>query len=210
MNCPAFAKACAACGVIPLYGLEATTAEEVHVLCLFGGLEAALAFGDYAYSLITPMENDPEKTGDQVYVDEDDNILGELEYFLPGALSLSLEDIGGKVQSYGGLLIPAHIDRPAFSMTSQLGVVSPGPWAALECVRIPPKYPSGTPLAGRNIDTLGFRLTTSSDAHYSEHVGRRPFDLAISAEELQPGGPGADVDLAAFVRGLPGPKENRR
>jgi hypothetical protein len=185
--------------------MEATTQEEIHVLCLFTGLEAALAFGEYAYSIIVPFPNDPQKTGDQVYVDEEDNIEGEVEYFLPNALDLSVEDIGPKVIAAGGIVIPAHVDRPAFSMTSQLGVVVKGPWAAVECVRIPPRQGPGA-WGGQGesgpLDTLGYPLTTSSDAHYPEHVARRPFTLDITAEELQPGGSGTDADLEALKRAL--------
>ncbi|MDR1586359.1 MAG: PHP domain-containing protein [Treponema sp.] len=204
LNCPAFAKVCPRCGIIPIYGMEATTAEEIHVLCLFTGLEASLAWSEYVYSILIPFLNDPEKTGDQVYVDEEDNIEGDVEYFLPNAVDLSIEDIGPKAAEYGGIVIPAHIDRPAFSMTSQLGVVVKGPWTALECVRIPPKTFSapGAAESDRPIDTLGFPLITSSDAHYPEHVARRPFDLELDAEELQPRGPGTEADLEALKRAL--------
>jgi hypothetical protein len=191
LNCPAFAKLCPPLGILPIFGMEATTQEEIHVLCLFTDLEAALDFGEYAYRLIIPFPNDPEKTGDQVYVDEEDNIEGEVEYFLPSALDLSVDAIGGKAAEYGGITIPAHIDRPAFSMTSQLGVVVPGPWAALECIRLPPQ-----------VDTLGYPLTTSSDAHYPEHVARRPFELDISMEELAPAGLYGGADPAALGRAL--------
>jgi PHP family Zn ribbon phosphoesterase len=204
LNCPAFAKACARYGLIPFFGMEATTQEEIHALCLFGSLEASLAWGEYVYSILIPFPNDPEKTGDQVYVDEDDNIEGEVEYFLPNAINLSIDDIGPKVAEYGGIVIPAHIDRPAFSMISQLGVVVPGPWAAVECVRIPPKTFGAPGAAGTDkpIDTLGYPLTTSSDAHYPEHVARRPFELDAAGEELQPGGPGTEADLEALKRAL--------
>jgi len=33
------------------------------------------------------------------------------------------------------------------------------------------------------VDTLGYPLITGSDAHYVEHVGRRSFDLPVSAEQ---------------------------
>jgi hypothetical protein len=55
---------------------------------------------------------------------------------------------------------------------------------------------------GLPLDTLGFPLTTSSDAHYPEHIARRPFELDISQEELQPGGPGTEADMTAFKRAL--------
>jgi hypothetical protein len=119
--------------------------------------------------------------------------------YLISPLDLSVDALGPKVAEYGGIVIPAHIDRAAFSMTSQLGVAVPGPWTALECTRIPPMagYPDAAPL-----DTLGYPLITSSDAHYPEHVGRRPFELDISAEELLPGGPGTEADLEALKKAL--------
>jgi PHP family Zn ribbon phosphoesterase len=196
LNCPAFAKLCPQYGIIPIFGMEATTSEEIHVLCLFTGLEASMAFSEYAYSILTPFLNNPEKTGDQVYVDEEDNIEGEVEYYLVNPLDLSIDNIGEKVSEFGGIVIPAHVDRPAFSMTSQLGALVNGPWSALECVRIPPAL-NNSPL-----DTLGFPLTTSSDAHYSEHVARRPFELDVSAEELLPGGKGTEADIEVFKQAL--------
>jgi PHP family Zn ribbon phosphoesterase len=200
-NCPAFAVHCKRLGIIPLYGLEVTTQEEVHMLALFGVLDQALAFGEYIYSIITPFPNNPEKTGDQVYVDAEDNIEGELEYFLPSAAGIGVDALGPQAADYGGIVIPAHVDRPAFSMSSQLGVVVQGPWAAVECVRIPPLSDMGNS-ASPALATLGFPLVSGSDAHYTEHVGRRPFELDAAAEELLPGGPGGDVDVAALTRAL--------
>jgi len=196
LNCPAFAKLCPRFGIIPIFGMEATTSEEIHALCLFTSLEASLAFSEYAYSILTPFLNNSAITGDQVYVDEEDNIDGEVDYYLVNPLDLSIDEIGAKAAEYSGIVIPAHVDRSAFSMTSQLGVVVDGPWAALECVRIPPA------LNDLPLDTKGYPLTTSSDAHYPEHVARRPFELDISREELQPDGPGAEADLEAFRRAL--------
>ena len=196
LNCPAFAKVCPPRGVLPIFGMEAATQEEIHVLCLFTNLEASLAFSAYAYSIIMPFSNDPDITGDQVYVDENDNIEGEVEYYLVNPLDLSVEDIGAKVSEYGGIVIPAHVDRSAFSMTSQLGVITRGPWAALECVRLPPKT------NGRPLDTLGYNLITSSDAHYKESVGARSFELDISIEELAPNGLSGEADIKALERAL--------
>jgi len=196
LNCPAFAKLSARFGIIPIFGMEATTSEEIHALCLFTNLQASLAFSEYAYSILTPFLNNPEKTGDQVYVDEEDSIEGEVEYYLVNPLFLSIDSLGAKVAEYGGIVIPAHVDRPAFSMTSQLGVVVEGPWAAVECVRLPPI------MDNRLLDTLGYPLTTSSDAHYPEHIARRPFELDTTPAELQPGGPGTEADMEAFKRAL--------
>ncbi len=76
-------------------------------------------------------------------------------------------------------------------MTSQLGFVTDGPWSALECVRLPPA-----------VDTRGYALITSSDAHYPEHVARRPFLLDAQIAELAPDGPGRGVSLEALRSAL--------
>ena len=116
-------------------------------------------------------------------------------------LELSVDDIGAKVHEYGGIVIPAHVDRFAFSMVSQLGVITRGPWAALECTRIPPVI--GPPMGkGQVLDTMDYHLITSSDAHYSEYVGRRSFELEINMEELAPNGLSGGADMNALKRAL--------
>jgi len=194
LNCPAFAKACPPRGILPIFGMEATTQEEIHVLCLFTSLQASLDFSEYAYGLLMPFLNNPDKTGDQVFVDADDNIEGEVEYYLVNPLELSIDSIGAKAAEYGGIVIPAHVERPAFSMTSQLGVIVKGQWTALECTRVPPL------LNGQPLDTLGYPLITSSDAHYPEHVARRPFELDTNMEELAPSGIDGGADMNVLKR----------
>ena len=195
LNCPAFAKLSPQYGIIPIFGMEATTSEEIHVLCLFTNLDACLTFNEYVYSILTPFLNNPEKTGDQIYVDEEENIEGEVEYYLINPIDLSIDNIGDKVIEYGGIVIPAHADRPAFSVTSQLGIIVDGPWSAIECVRLPPS------VNGSVLDTLGYPLTTSSDAHFPEHVGRRPFNLDISKEELLSGNNEVNMEVLKLALG---------
>jgi len=79
-------------------------------------------------------------------------------------------------------------------MTSQLGVVVKGQWTAIECTRLPPM------LNGQPLDTLGYPLITSSDAHYPEHVARRPFDLNTSMEDLAPNGIANGADMNVLKR----------
>ncbi len=173
LNCPAFAEACRREGIAALYGMEAQSAEEVHLLCLFSHLQTALDFGSEIYDLMPPVMNNPEKMGDQVYVDADEQILGEVDKYLVTSADMSLDDIARRVTELGGIVIPAHADRPAFSLTSQLGFIPEGPWAAIEVVRM-----------DTDIDTLGYPLTISSDAHYTEHIARRTFGLDIAEMPL--------------------------
>ena len=45
-NCPAFFAAARRYGIIPVAGMELTTSEDIHAVCLFERLEDALAFND--------------------------------------------------------------------------------------------------------------------------------------------------------------------
>ena len=45
-NCPAFFEAAEKHGILPVAGMELTTAEDIHVVCLFPDLESALSFSE--------------------------------------------------------------------------------------------------------------------------------------------------------------------
>lgn len=173
LNCTAFAAACKKYNIASLFGMEAQPAEEVHVLCLFSDLNTAMSFSEEIYNLLPPIMNVPEKTGDQVFVDENEDILGEVEKYLITSAAMTLDELAKRVHTLGGIVIPAHVDRPAFSLSSQFGFIPEGDWDALEVVRMPGQTTQN------EVNTLGYPLTTSSDAHYPEHIGRRPFTLDI-------------------------------
>ncbi|MDC7233583.1 MAG: PHP domain-containing protein [Spirochaetales bacterium] len=83
-NLPAFAVCCRRAGIVPVYGMEVTGREEAHLLCLFGDLKTAVRFGYEIYENLQTIPNNPDRMGDQIIVDEDENILGELEKHLAG------------------------------------------------------------------------------------------------------------------------------
>ena len=197
LNCPAFGAACRERGIVPLFGVEAQSREECHVLCLFAEVDAALAFGEWLYGLMPPVMNVPEKTGDQVYVDDEENIAGEVDKFLVTSADVSLEELAARAVSLGAIVIPAHVDRPSFSLSSQLGFIPDGPWDALEVVRMPDRAAGegAKDMSGRALDTLGLPLVTSSDAHYPEHVGRRAFDLDLGDDALPADGEPVDPEI---------------
>lgn len=182
LNCPAFKIACEKLGIFPLFGMEAQSMEEVHCLCLFGDLDTAMDFSSEIYEILPNIKNQPEKTGDQVFVNEEDEILGELEKYLIMSIPLSIDDIEAKVHERGGLFIPAHVDRPAFSMYSQLGYVPKGNYDALEVTRIPPSVQNPLTKEQEPLVTYNYPLITDSDAHYEEHIGRRTTILEIQGE----------------------------
>lgn len=189
LNCPAFKQAAKTEGLAVLFGLEVQSQEECHILCLFSKLEQALDFGDEVYTRLPPVMNNPDKMGDQVYVDDEENIIGEVDKYLINSVDLGIDELAAWVHDNQGLVIPAHVDRPAFSFSSQLGFIPKGSWDALEVIRIPP-----------SIETLGYPLITSSDAHYIEHIARRPFDLDLQNDMLI--NASGEVDLLTIKKAL--------
>lgn len=121
-NCPAFLKAAKAYGIIGVAGMELTTAEDIHVVCLFEKLDEALSFSDEIEKHIVKIKNRPEIFGKQQIMDEEDNILEEIDYVLSNATDISVENVPELVKRFGGVCFPAHIDRTANGIVSILGV----------------------------------------------------------------------------------------
>ena len=183
LNIPPFFSACRDEGIVPVAGIEITSREEVHVLALFAEPGPALELGELLAGSLPAIPNDPERMGDQVWLDEEENIAGEAAVFLGNATALTVEEIGTEIHARGGLFIPAHVDRPMFGMISQLGFIPPGPYDALEYIG--PAAPAGSG---------GYPLIKGSDAHYPEHIGRRSFSFDAPA-------PGFEALCRALARG---------
>ena len=126
-NCPAFFAAARRYGIIPIAGMELTTAEDIHVICLFRTLEDAMAFDGYVAEHRPKIPNRPDIFGHQYVRDENDEIVSEEEYLLINASDLTLEDAYREVLARGGVAYPAHIDRPANGIVEILGTVPESP-----------------------------------------------------------------------------------
>ncbi len=150
--------------VVP--GIEATTAEEVHVLCYFAELENCMAFSAEIYRHLPPIPNRPTYFGEQYYLNEEDEPVGAEPLLLISALDLSIDELASLCKSFGGICVPAHINRSANSLLNNLGFLPPGvPFAALEvAVTAPPPDDS---------IVEGWRTLRSSDAHRLEDMLER-------------------------------------
>ena len=120
-NCPAFFKACRKHGIIPVPGMELTVSEDIHLLCLFRTLEAAMEFGKRVDEYKIPYENRPEIFGHQLLMDSEDTVLGEEEDLLLNATMLSLSEGTALCRECGGVCYPAHIDRTSNGAVAILG-----------------------------------------------------------------------------------------
>ena len=164
-NCAAFCRAAERYGLLALPGMELTTAEEAHVVCLFPEPAAAEEFGALVRKRLPGVKNKAAIYGAQVLMDEEDHVLGEEDIFLAGASSVGIYETAALARSFGGIAFPAHIDRPSFSLLANLGLWDPDMGFSLAEVshNCPPE------LFDRK-DLRGVPHITACDAHYLDQI----------------------------------------
>lgn len=168
-HCKLISKLAEAAGIFVLMGAEVTTREEVHCLTFFENDNQLLEFQGFLETHLPPIPNNTERFGYQVVVDEDEQIIDEIEFLLLTALDQSIEQIEQKVHSLGGIFIPAHIDRPSYSIISQLGFIPSG--LLIDGIEISANSNAQSvfPLLGNQFE---MPIIRNSDAHYAEDIGK--------------------------------------
>ena len=156
LNCEATIAAGKENGVVVVPGMELTTSEDIHAVCLFPTLERALDWSGYVDDHRIKIRNRPDIYGRQVIMN---------------AYSM--------VRSFGGICYPAHIDRDSLSILSVLGEIDES------CGFITAELADRSKLDALKalhpiLNTLN--IVTNSDAHYLENM--RDAENQIELEEL--------------------------
>lgn len=175
-NITAVQKAAAGTNLIVFPGMEVQTEEEVHVLCLFDTVKQIEAWQAEVDLVLPKLENNIELFGEQFVVDHEGDFIRRESQLLINSAKISIDDVYEKVDALGGLAIPAHVDRKAFGLFANLGLISPAwPVAALELSRHLPaaeavlRYPQ----------LKGIPLIQSGDSHrLEEMLGLNQFCIA--------------------------------
>ncbi len=166
-NCPAVEKLAEAYGIIALFGMELTTQEEVHVLCLFDTVKKAMDFGKYVCSQFQPIMNNPEIFGKQQIVNEDDEVIGEEKTLLINATDIRFDEVYELTEKFGGVMIPAHIEKNANSLLSNLGFIPDD--SRFTCFEL--KHIGYLDeLREKHPYLKKCKVITNSDAHYLEYI----------------------------------------
>ncbi len=170
-NSAVMATLCKEAGIGFIYGIEATTCEEVHLLCYFGNQRDCDALGSSITATLPSLPSVPLKDKCQILVNRNDEVLGFMERNLMGAATMSMDEIEDFVTHRGGVVIPAHIDRPSFSIISQLGFLPDGKsYPAVEMIKRP-----------KPISFQGYEVIANSDAHSPERVGTSFTELLVDS-----------------------------
>ena len=175
-NCPAFLSQCAQYGLTAIPGMELTTEEEVHVVCLFAKLEQAMAFDSYVYDHLIKVPNKPEFFGEQIIRGADDEPIGEEPNLLINATDIGFDQVFDVVSDFGGLMIPAHLDKSSTSLLSNLGFVPPE--SKFRCFELH-HLENLHRIRRENPYLEGCRVICDSDAHYLDKIHEAEFKLLV-------------------------------
>lgn len=160
-NCGFNLRAASACakeaGVLFIPGVEVNTAEETHVLVYFEELKQAEEFCAVIYESLPDIPNAESFFGRQLIMDENDVVIGMAQKFLGQSAPFSLHALQEKAREYGGLFIPAHINRQAYALLETLGFIPED--LELTTVEVRRNRPLADSIAQR------YKTISSSDAH---------------------------------------------
>lgn len=166
-NVPACSKIGDEIGLLVVPSVELCTLEEAHILCLFDSLEGAMNFDKYLYDKIPDIKNKEKIFGSQHVMNENDEIIGTEDKLLITGANISAEDIVETLKPFGGIAIPAHVDKVSYSLMASLGDI-PIEYG-FKTIEISPnsskdefyqKYPY----------VNAYNVITNSDAHYLENM----------------------------------------
>ena len=144
-------------------GMELTTAEDIHMICLFEQIEDALRFNDAVDTHRIRIANRVDIFGDQLVTDENDEIIGIDPDLLSNATDLMLDDVPPLVEQYNGICYPAHVDREANGILATLGAFPEFPQFSIA------EFHDGERIeayAKKHPQIERMQTVISSDAHY--------------------------------------------
>lgn len=176
------AEACMSCAeginLVVLPGMEVETAEECHIVCLFPDIDAARRMEEQVRAHLPKVKNRPDIFGRQVIMDKDDNIVGDEENLLVTATSLPVDKVAALADKFGGVAIPAHIDKSSYSILSNLGFIDDS--FGFKTVEIKDLDKADKLREEKGLDR--FNIIHSSDAHYLWDISEREY--YIEADSL--------------------------
>lgn len=189
-NCRATVAAGERAGIAVVPGMELTCREEAHVLCYFPDADAAEAFGQYVYARLPDFANNPAVFGAQLLLDAHDRPVGEEPRLLLTAADIGVYDVQALCASFGGVAVPAHLNKSSYSVLSALGFADPA--MGFSACEITPSCREEL-LVREHPELRGMLFLKNSDAHDLGQIGTAEQTLPLCAPTAQA--------LLAYLRG---------
>ncbi len=168
LNCPAILSYSSE-NLLIIPGMELQTREEVHILCLFEKLDDALNWHHFIWNFTEQKPNQVGYFGSQLIFDSQGGIVDEEPNLLLTSTNLRFEEIFREINNYHGIAIPAHIDRPSFSVLSNLGFLPLG--LDIKTIEIS-AYDNEADFREKYPEYRNNYIIQSSDAHRITEIGR--------------------------------------
>jgi len=191
-NCSVYQKVAQMYGLTFFWGVEIQTIEEIHIIALFENEIVATEFDKELYESLLPVDNNPDFFGDQVIIDENENILRFEKRALINSSQWTLDALINKLNKIDCFYFPAHIDSDAYSIIGQLGFIPKdynflalGITATCDIDKFLERHP----------ELAGYYLIRSSDAHYLEDIGKGYSEFYLENPTLR------DIRLACQKKG---------
>ncbi len=181
-NCPAVLAAAQEYGILAIPGMEINTSEEVHAVCLFEELKAAMDFDAYVYERLMAFPNKEEIFGRQLIYNKEDEICGTVPNLLINATDISFEGLWKLVRGFGGVMFPAHVDKTANSLIANLGFIPPDSKFVTAEVKDLGKLHR---VRKENPYLEGCRIISDSDAHYLEDIHEPQLRLQVRERSVR-------------------------
>ncbi|SMC83505.1 PHP domain-containing protein [Sporomusa malonica] len=161
-NVAAALEAAKGTDVTVLLGMEVESKEEVHLIVLFEKMRQLKAWENFTQRHMSGRLNNAERFGAQFIVDAEDNFIAEKPELLLASLTVGIAEISEQVKNIGGICIASHIDRPTYSIISQLGFIPPD----VELAAVEISRNMSVEHALQRIPAIGsLPIITASDAH---------------------------------------------
>ncbi len=159
-------------GLVFLPGVEVETAEEIHVLCLFSDVESALNFeNEVLVKALPDIPNNESIFGKQQIMDINDNVIATESRFLINATTLDIDTIGKVVEGFGGVAVPAHIDKSTKSIISMLGMVDKS--MGFNTFELSKNAPDDYTDTQFSLKDQNYSYIYNTDAHYLQDIAER-------------------------------------
>ncbi|MBS4537189.1 PHP domain-containing protein [Clostridium sp. D2Q-11] len=159
--------------VIP--GMEVTTLEDIHLLCYFDSINSLKEFGEKIFNSLPSIDNNKELFGNQLILDKEDNVIGEIQKLLINGSEFSIDRIYTMVEEKNGVVIPAHVDKKSYSILSVLGFIPEQ--FNVKFVEIKNKS-----YCNKLIES--YRYIYNSDAHYLGDINEATNQLDIKEKSI--------------------------